>query len=77
MKVFCNKKLSNYYPQHAFYGSLRPILPLIRVIFDNTDKFVVLVTITPVLGGFEAEGLIRDLARVVASIDHKINYNDN
>ena len=35
------------------------------------------VTITPVLGGFEAEGLIRDLARVVASIDHKINYNDN
>jgi hypothetical protein len=35
------------------------------------------ITITPVLGGFEAEGLIRDLARVVASIDHKINYNDN
>lgn len=31
------------------------------------------VTITPVLGGFEAEGLARDLARVVSSIDHKFN----
>ena len=31
------------------------------------------VTITPSLGGFEAEGLMRDLARVVSSIDHKIN----
>lgn len=31
------------------------------------------VTITPSLGGFEAEGLMRDLARAVSSIDHKIN----
>lgn len=31
------------------------------------------VTITPQLGGFQAEGLVRDLARVVASIDHNIN----
>ena len=31
------------------------------------------ITITPVLDGFEAEGLMRDLARVVSSIDHKIN----
>jgi len=31
------------------------------------------VTIKPVLGGFEAEGLIRDLSRVVMAIDHKIN----
>lgn len=31
------------------------------------------VSIKPVLGGFEAEGLMRDLARVVTSIDHKIN----
>ena len=35
------------------------------------------VTVTPVLGGFEAEGLIRDLSRIVMSIDHKINnYGD-
>ena len=35
------------------------------------------VTITPVLGGFQAEGLIRDLSRVVMAIDHKINrYED-
>lgn len=31
------------------------------------------ITITPQLGGFQAEGLVRDLARVVMSIDHKIN----
>ena len=31
------------------------------------------ITLTPVLGGFQAEGLARDLARVVTSIDHKIN----
>jgi hypothetical protein len=31
------------------------------------------VTIKPTLGGFEAEGLMRDLARVVSSIDHNIN----
>lgn len=31
------------------------------------------LTITPVLGGFQAEGLARDLARAVMSIDHKIN----
>ena len=31
------------------------------------------ITITPQLGGFQAEGLNRDLARVVMSIDHKIN----
>ena len=35
------------------------------------------VTITPVLGGFEAEGLIRDLSRVVMAIDHKIHHYDN
>ncbi len=35
------------------------------------------VTITPVLGGFQAEGLIRDLSRVVMAIDTKINrYED-
>ena len=31
------------------------------------------ITLTPQLGGFQAEGLVRDLARVVMSIDHKIN----
>ena len=31
------------------------------------------VTITPQLGGFQAEGLVRDLARVVMSIDRNIN----
>lgn len=31
------------------------------------------ITLTPVLGGFEAEGLMRDLARVVMSIDRNIN----
>jgi hypothetical protein len=32
------------------------------------------VTIQPVLGGFQAEGLVRDLSRVVMAIDHKINH---
>lgn len=31
------------------------------------------VTLTPVLGGFQAEGLTRDLARVVMSIDRKLH----
>jgi hypothetical protein len=31
------------------------------------------ITIKPQLGGFEAEGLMRDLARVVMSIDRNIN----
>ncbi|MBR1570094.1 MAG: hypothetical protein IJ651_05125 [Bacteroidales bacterium] len=35
------------------------------------------ITITPVLGGFEAEGLIRDLSRVVMAIDSKINRYDS
>jgi len=34
------------------------------------------VTISPVLGGFQAEGLSRDLARVSMSIDHKLNRYD-
>ena len=32
------------------------------------------ITITPQLGGFQAEGLMRDLSRVVMSIDHKIKH---
>lgn len=35
------------------------------------------VTLVPVLGGFQAEGLVRDLARVVMSIDRKINNYGN
>lgn len=31
------------------------------------------LTIKPVLGGFEVEGLVRDLSRAVMSIDRKIN----
>ena len=31
------------------------------------------VTVSPVLGGFQAEGLSRDIARVAMSIDHKLN----
>ena len=34
------------------------------------------ITLTPMLGGFQAEGLVRDLARVVMSIDRKINRYD-
>ena len=34
------------------------------------------LTIEPVLGGFQAEGLVRDLTRAVSSIDHKINRYD-
>ena len=34
------------------------------------------ITITPVLGGFEAEGLVRDLARVVSTLNYKLHYND-
>ena len=35
------------------------------------------ITIEPVLGGFQAEGLVRDLARIVSAIDHKINTYGN
>ncbi len=35
------------------------------------------VTLTPVLGGFEAEGLTRDLVRIVSSIDRKLNHYGN
>lgn len=35
------------------------------------------VTLTPVLGGFEAEGLSRDLVRVVSSIEHQFRDYGN
>lgn len=35
------------------------------------------ITLTPVLGGFEAEGLVRDLARVVMTLDRKLNTYGN
>ena len=35
------------------------------------------ITLTPVLGGFEAEGLSRDLVRVVSSIEHKFRDYGN
>ena len=35
------------------------------------------ITIEPVLGGFQAEGPVRDLARIVSAIDHKINTYGN
>ena len=31
------------------------------------------ITVTPILGGFELEGLTRDLARVASSIEHRIS----
>ena len=35
------------------------------------------ITLRPVLGGFQAEGLVRDLSRIVMAIDHKINDYGN
>ena len=35
------------------------------------------ITINPVLGGFQAEGLNRDLVRVVMALDRKLNQYDN
>jgi hypothetical protein len=35
------------------------------------------ITLTPVLGGFEAEGLSRDLVRVVSSIEHHFREKGN
>lgn len=35
------------------------------------------ITIEPMLGGFQAEGPVRDLARIVSAIDHKINTYGN
>ena len=35
------------------------------------------ITITPILGGFEAEGLVRDLGRIVMSIDRNLNDYGN
>ena len=35
------------------------------------------ITINPVLGGFQAEGLNRDLVRVVMALDRKLNSNDD
>ncbi|MBQ9411107.1 MAG: hypothetical protein IJU21_05815 [Bacteroidales bacterium] len=47
--------------------------PLNRVarIWEDT------ITIQSVLGGFEAEGLVRDLSRVVMTIDRKLNEYAN
>ena len=35
------------------------------------------ITLTPVLGGFQAEGLSRDLVRVVSSIEHHFRTHGN
>lgn len=35
------------------------------------------ITLTPVLGGLQAEGLSRDLARVAMTIDRKLNHYGN
>ena len=35
------------------------------------------ITINPVLGGFQAEGLTRDLVRVVMALERKLNSYDN
>jgi len=35
------------------------------------------ITLTPVLGGFQAEGLTRDLVRVVMLLDRKLNHYDD
>ena len=35
------------------------------------------ITLTPVLGGWEAEGLTRDLVRVVSCIEHKFRHDGN
>ena len=35
------------------------------------------ITINPVLGGFQAEGLVRDLVRVLMSLDRKLNNHEN
>ena len=35
------------------------------------------ITLTPVLGGFQVEGLSRDLVRVVSSIEHRFRRKDN
>ena len=35
------------------------------------------ITINPVLGGFQVEGLNRDLVRVVMALDRKLNSYDN
>ena len=35
------------------------------------------ITLTPVLGGWEAEGLTRDLVRVVSSIEHQLRSHGN
>ena len=56
-------------PEACKYHLSSPVSRAARL-WDDT------ITITPVLGGFEAEGLMRDLARVVSSINHKIHYND-
>ena len=35
------------------------------------------ITLTPVLGGFQVEGLSRDLVRVVSSIEHRFRRKEN
>lgn len=48
------------------YHLASPVARLARLWEDT-------ITIKPQLGGFQAEGLVRDLARVVMSIDRNIN----
>jgi len=50
----------------AKYHLKSPVARLTRLWEDT-------ITVTPVLGGFEVEGLMRDLNRVVMSLDRNIN----
>lgn len=51
--------------------TFRLVSPLNRL----TRLFEDRITLQPVLGGLEAEGLTRDLARAVSSIEHQLREN--
>ena len=58
-------------PEGGFRYHLRSFTPRAARLWEDT------ITINPVLGGFQAEGLNRDLVRVVMALDRKLNHHDD
>ena len=58
-------------PEGGCRYHLRSFTPRATRLWEDT------ITINPVLGGFQAEGLNRDLVRVVMALDRKLNHHDD
>lgn len=68
---FRGYKLSKETPEGARKYTLKSLTARITRLWEDS------ITINPVLGGFQLEGLTRDLVRVAMSLDRKLNSHDN